>query len=271
MQTHFALRKLRDTAAGDLHAMFAAKPARKAILFVHGYSGAAIKTWSDFHELLPTSPKVASHDLIFYGYDGLHGEMNASAAMFRQLLIKIFSEQEKLILSEIAPAAARPADFSYDEVVIVAHSLGAVIARRALLDATQDKHAWVTKTKLILYAPAHRGAAVLELAREVSSSFRFLGLLTSVGRFSSPLLAQLEKNSNELKKLLRDTKAATANGKNPHLIARKLILAERERIVVNESFATDPSPNTIRGTTHTTVCKPSHNLREALDHLEGCL
>lgn len=272
MQTHFALRKLRDTRSGDVHALFAVRPQRKAILFVHGYSGAPIKTWSDFHELLPTSPKFVSHDLIFYGYDGLYGELNSSAAMFRQLLIKIFDEPASLLLSEIAPAAARPADFCYDEVMIVAHSLGAVIARRGLLDATRDQHAWVSRTKLILYAPAHKGAAVLELAKEVSSSFKFLGLLPFIAaRFASPLMTQLEENSSELKDLLRDTEAATANGANPHLIATKVILAERERIVNNERFATDPAPNTIRGTTHTSVCKPSRDLRDALEHLERCL
>jgi len=55
MQTHFTLRTLKgaNKPDKDVQVLFAAMPNRKAVLFIHGFSGDAIKTWADFPELLP--------------------------------------------------------------------------------------------------------------------------------------------------------------------------------------------------------------------------
>lgn len=94
MQTHLALRPLTGTQRPDkdVHVLFATKPNRKAIVFVHGFSGHAINTWSDFHVLLPECPKCGYYDMYFYGYDGLRAEMNASAAIFCTFLDRMFRE-----------------------------------------------------------------------------------------------------------------------------------------------------------------------------------
>src|SRR4029077_16352823 len=58
-----------------------------------------------------------------------------------------------------------------DRVLFVAHSLGAVVLRRALLDcyldaARYDDAHWSRHSSLILFAPAHSGANVLRLIGE---------------------------------------------------------------------------------------------------------
>ncbi|MDB6027362.1 MAG: hypothetical protein JWM68_3585 [Verrucomicrobiales bacterium] len=273
MQTHLAPRTLKGTQKPqkDVQVLFAAKPSGKAILFIHGFTGDAIKTWSDFHLLLPECSKCEGRDLFFYGYDGLRAEMNASASIFRGFLDGLFGNTLSFLRDNLPPSAQRPTEFEYSELVIVAHSLGAVITRRALLDATKKNSPWVVKTKLVLYAPAHKGARVAELALETASSFTFLKLFGAGARFASPLIDQLKPNSTALTQLLAETLSACQGGANPHLVARKVVIAEYEQIVENETFGGDPPPDPIPDTTHTTVCKPRKDFSHPLQHLEDCL
>lgn len=273
MQTHLVARPLKglEKPDKDVQVLFAVQPDRKAVLFIHGFSGDAIKTWSDFHLLLPDCQRCQGHDLFFYGYDGLRAEMTASAALFRDFVDRLLGRTSEFVNENLPSAALRPTDFAYGEVLIVAHSLGAVIARRALLDATRMRLDWVTKIRLVLFAPAHKGANVADLALEAASGFRFVRLFGALARFESPLIDQLKPDSPDLKKLLAETEQARAGGVNPHLVARKVVIAEYEKIVRNETFGDDPPPETIPDTTHTTVCKPHEGFRRPLEHLEGCL
>lgn len=273
MQTHLAPLTLKGIHKPDrdVKVLFADQAIRKAILFIHGFSGDAIKTWSDFHELLPGCPKCTGRDLFFYGYDGLRAEMNASASLFRAFLDRLLGATKMFLAENLPPSIQRVNEFGYDELVIVAHSLGAVISRRALLDATRIKSDWVGKIKLVLYAPAHKGAKVADLALEVVSSFPFLKLFGIGARFESPLIDELKPESRSLKLLLEDTEKATKDGINAHLIASRVVIAEYEKIVQNETFCDDPPPDTIPESTHTTVCKPNKNFLQPLTLLEACL
>jgi hypothetical protein len=273
MQTHLALRALSGTEKPDkdVQVLFAVQPNRRGLLFIHGFSGDAINTWSDFHLLLPDCETCVGRDLFFYGYDGLRAEMTASASLFRNFLDRLFCRTAAFVNGSLPVAAHRPADFTYDELVIVAHSLGAVITRRALLDATRLGVSWVSKIKLVLYAPAHRGACVAALALETATSFRFLRFFGALARFESPLIDQLKPDSADLRRLLEETERAREGGANPHLVARRVVIAEYEKIVRNESFGEDPPPETIPDTTHMSVCKPRQDFRRPLEHLEQCL
>jgi alpha-beta hydrolase superfamily lysophospholipase len=255
----------------DVFVFFARQPIRKAVLFIHGYGGEAIFTWSHFPELLPASKTCAGRDVFFYGYDGLRAELNASACLFRDFLDRLLTKPARIANDHLPPLFQRSSDFVYNDLTIVAHSLGAVIARRALLDATKAKLAWASKTKLILFAPAHGGANVVSLALECLSELKVARHLARLARFESPLIDQLRQGSPTLKKLLSDTTQMCQANANPHLIARKVLLAEYEQIVVNDSFADDPPSHTIPGTTHTSVCKPRKDFRGPLQHVEDCL
>ena len=273
MQTHLAPRTLKgtDKPDKDVQVLFAAQPDGRAVLFIHGFSGDAIDSWSHFHELLPQCPKCAGRDLFFYGYDGLRAEMNASASIFRTFLDRLFGSTGQFLRDNLPPSIQRPANFRYDELVIVAHSLGAVVSRRALLDATKKKSDWVTRTKLVLFAPAHKGAKVADLALEAASSFPFTKLFSAFLRFTSPLIDQLKPNSQALKQLLADTETFRKGGANAHLVASKVVIAEHESIVENETFAEDPPPYAIPDTSHMSVCKPRKDFLNPLSHLEDCL
>jgi alpha-beta hydrolase superfamily lysophospholipase len=271
MQTHLALRKLSETERPDkdVEALLATAPERRAVLFIHGYSGRPVKTWRQFDQLLPGCGDCANRDLFFYGYDGIRADMLASASLFRDFLDRLLTAPADLLNAVLPASAKRPASFGYDEIAIVAHSLGAVISRRALLDATRLGRPWAPRTRLILFAPAHCGASVADLALETASGLPLLSFFVSAARFTSPLIDQLRPDSAELKALREDTLAAAAA--HPHLVARSVFIAEYEKIVRNETFALDPPPVAIAGTNHTDICKPSADNRKPLELLVKAL
>ena len=279
MSTHFPERPLRMPAKfgkQETFAVWSRRPAKKAILFVHGYSGAALTTWSEFHHLLPDTPGLEGHDLIFFGYDGLFSTTAASATLFYQFLDHLFRKPARVINPSLPARAARPDNFAYDHITLAAHSLGAVLTRWALLFAHQNKRPWVAKTSMVLYAPAHMGARIERLAMEVSAGGGSLGnLLRVIGvvsKFKSPLIEELKEGSAELQALLDQTKVALEEGAAPYLVAKRVVIADRETVVKNLRFADDPwPPETYAATSHTSVCKPRRDFSHPLDVLRTAL
>jgi pimeloyl-ACP methyl ester carboxylesterase len=268
-QTHYIERRLDIDV--DTRCFFSTNPGRKAILFVHGYGGDAISTWADFDRLLLGRTEFSSYDLIFYGYNALYSELISSSTLFQEFLAWLLKHPVETINRSLPPQAARTQDFAYDEVVIVAHSLGAVIARWALLQATNSEAQWVKKTKLALFAPAHMGANVVKLALEVCGGIRFLLLFSSLARMTSPLIDQLRPGSPELISLRSETALALATGNCDHLVAKRVCIAEFERIVSNLRFCSDPTPIPIRGTSHKRICKPSQTFLRPVKVILECL
>src|SRR6266705_1056150 len=111
------------------------KPGGCVLIFVHGFNGQALATWSSFPSLLTKQSKFSDWDFVFFGYDGLHTEAVTSAVDLGQLLDMISSSPSQLYgASTASPHAARRHPQAYKRIVLVAHSLGAVVARRAMLD-----------------------------------------------------------------------------------------------------------------------------------------
>lgn len=269
-QTHLLPRLLKSSS--DVQAILSVSPIRKAILFIHGYTGDALKTWTDFPTLLPQNPKFSGHDLYFYDYDGLRAPIGSSASLFRQFLEELFSNTATILDDTLPASFRRGATFEYDDVLIVAHSLGAVVTRRALIDATKTDSPWVNRVRLVLYAPAHKGAKVGQLALEAISSFGFLRWFSPAARIVSPLIDELDPEKSDLLMKLHAATVELCNaGKNRHLIARKVIWAEKENVVTNDDFGFDPLGQALRGSTHTSVCKPRAGFREPIACLEECL
>ncbi|MEP6780479.1 MAG: alpha/beta hydrolase [Gemmatimonadaceae bacterium] len=271
MQSHLALREISGTRNKGVQVLLAIKPNRKTVIFVHGFSGDAVETWSDFHILLPAKPISEGRDLFFFGYDGLRVGMIPSATIFRNFLTRLLDQTDQFLNTNLPESAKRPLGFRYDEVTIVAHSLGAVVARRALLDATRKSEPWVANIKLVLFAPAHKGAKLAELALEAASAFSFMRLFSAYAKYKSPLIAELLPTSPQLAALLIETTNACANGACDHLVAKMVIIAEYDDVVNPDTFANDPPPEIIPDSTHTSVCKPRKDFQLPLEFLERCL
>jgi hypothetical protein len=271
MSNHYLPRPLKLSPSYDkkgTRAIWARKPNGKAVVFIHGYGGDALTTWTEFNKHLPESPGFEQYDFIFYGHDGLYTTTAASAELFYVFLNQLFTEPLTIINPTLPVTLIRPAEFQYSKIILAAHSLGAVICRLSLLVARERNHTWMNKTTLVLYAPAHMGAKVVDLVLEsrlgILSSF-----LSSIVRFSSPLIDELAPESLVLQALRQKTLDAINAGNSPYLIAKKVVFAAKERIVQNVSFLQDPAPLTFAGTTHFSVCKPKLTFLDPIEVLRG--
>jgi pimeloyl-ACP methyl ester carboxylesterase len=280
-QTHYLPQALSTKYREPSVAYFATAPARVLVVFVHGFGGSAHGTWPHFPELLSAMGTSKPFDAIFYHYDGKFTQANNSAALFREFIDDFVKAPTNLVNSCI-PGSAKRAEFVYERVVLVAHSLGAVVVRRALLDIYHRsvKHSrrthWLQSVILILYAPAHNGAHAAEIARSTlfQSGLSLLGLITQLIRYKTPLLADLVPNSPVLKALEGDTARALATAgprRSQFLIPKTVVWAGDERVVINNPYLSDPVSILEVGRDHHSVCKPAAASESVFQHVSSQL
>ncbi|MEZ6040778.1 MAG: alpha/beta hydrolase [Planctomycetaceae bacterium] len=248
-------------------------PRKKAILFVHGYGGNTTGTWTEFDRLLSDEEKAAGYDLIFYGYDGLRGTIYFLATDLRSFLTGVFGAPADL-KTETSRPPELPAMDTYEEVIVVAHSLGAVISRWALAMAVQLKDSWVGKTSLALFAPAHNGSRPAAMLRLGSSGMPFLRFFVAGFLHSSPLVDELAEGSSVLQDFRAAVTSALADPARDTVIADLVVHANKERVVINRPFEQDPPPafpELFRDADHLSVCKPTRYFPAPLIALRSIL
>lgn len=216
---------------------------------------------------------MSTVDLIFYGYDGKFTAANSSALAFFSFLDSFLGAPAQLINRTLARNGPIPRiPFEYENITIVAHSLGAVVTRRALLEADQRRapgkaFPWLDKVKLLLFAPAHLGAYSAEVVLSyLSSQGWWLGnLIGHITLSKSPLITDLVSTSHVITTLETDTQKAlaSAGGKVGHLSAKRVIWALHDDVVKNGRFCQDePADAPPLDTNHVQVCK-AHRLDDA--------
>ena len=102
-QGHHLPETLGDAFGKGTTAQWAANPEGKAIIFVHGFQGEALDTWTDFPTLLTSDARLAGVDLLFYGYDGLYTQAGSSSLLFLQFLEQLFTDINSLIGKSLQP------------------------------------------------------------------------------------------------------------------------------------------------------------------------
>ena len=252
-------------------ALWALNPSGKAIVFVHGFGGAATATWVQFPSLLQSQASCRGYDLIFYGYDGLRMRARPSADLLIRVLDALFSDPVGLMAHSLGSLgrSSRSRNFRYREIVVVAHSLGAVVSRLALVDAYGKRREWAPKVKLILFAPAHAGANILALASLAMGVVRFFPV-EALFRYHFQVLQDLGEDCQTLTQLAELTRRAIKRGAR-NLIAKRVIHAGQDKVVSPATFCSDPVPGFIHGVSHSAVCKPRNDFVEPLKHLLASL
>ncbi len=265
-QSHHFSCKLTTRYKEPSTAYWSVGSPRTLALFVHGFGGGADSTWPLFPSLLPLAPGAVDFDFVFYRYDGVSTQANSSAMEFFTFLDHFLREPLPAIRRSLG-ANRRPRGFRYQRVLFVGHSLGSVVVRRALLigrkAAAKDlkTRAWLSTARMVLIAPAHRGAYAAALASELLTDLPwFLGrLLGYLGKYRSPLIEELKPGSVVLDDLSRETVQALVEEPGAgHLVARRVFWARNDRVVINAEFGADPLPIQLDDRDHFTICKPRH-------------
>ena len=226
-------------------------------MFIHGYNGHATDTWKNFTRPIDRDARTEHVDLVFYGYESQHRRASVNAGIFASLLERIFDEPYSLISTRDPDVVARPPDFAYDRVLIVAHSLGAVVAREAIVGLYhRDRRKLDDKDfDLMLFAPAHRGASVLRVGSWIPRVDVVKDALAVLGKFI--VRYDLEETSGTLAGLEAATMRLIGENRTKGLIAKQVIFGSQEKIVNPSIFGADPAPIVHRNKGHVDICKPA--------------
>ena len=244
-----------------------AAPSGTAVIFVHGFIGSAVETWEEFDSLAPLEAKLRHHDVFFYGYDALRTHASESGDQFHTFLDELLTDPRTIFRFALPPAMARAEAFRYSKAVIVAHSLGTVVTRFALLTEFNRRRpgSWLPAVTPLFFAPAHSGTRKVDAVISALTSFDFagLGLAVSLARDRYVAADDLREGSQ----ILQDLRTEVSSISHPDraLVQPKAVVwAANDRIVINRAFLDDPKPITIRGASHTSVCKPTTRFRDPL-------
>lgn len=251
-------------------AYWADRPDRNALVFVHGFRGKAVKTWRTFPRLLLQVPSLDGWDLIFFGYESAKRQAAKSAEEFLHFLRKLATSPGSLMNLTGEARRDRPESGStpfYERIYVVAHSLGAAVARHALVQAQIDE-AWMPCVQLVLYAPAHAGAKSVDALVDAVGDGLGARFFIRLKLHNMPVIDDLTKKTSFLKQLHDRTQERLALSGHNYLVAKAIVDAEYEKVVDQVKFIDeDPDGEMIRGTTHTSVCKPKLSKLQPLERL----
>jgi pimeloyl-ACP methyl ester carboxylesterase len=194
----------------------------QVIVFVHGFMGDKLTTWDKMHELLLLEKSVAKSDVVFYGYSSVQPQARASAGVLRDFLASL-APMSASMAARLPPERRRLAHTDYRKILVVAHSLGGAIARRAILDGHREGDFWAQKTRLLLFAPAHCGAQLAELKKELAKTAKLVSWLSILLTPASQAVLDLERDSDFITELRTETAAELAKGSADCLKAKKVM------------------------------------------------
>jgi pimeloyl-ACP methyl ester carboxylesterase len=240
--------------------------AEHALVFIHGFNGSAMETFGDFNLEFRYRPKYGEYDVFFYSYDSLFRQIADSGLKFLDF-IKTLHDRPGDIIKATGMDIYRG---TYKKIVIVAHSLGAVVSRYALNEGYESGLQWLDKTALVLFAPAHTGAhRSIDTLTTFPPPIKFLGPLA---RYFVLTLEQLIDTSIIIDPLREKHKVLIENkGVMDFTIAKKVVWSSPDRVVINNKFASDPTAVVIDNKSHSAVCKPTNSFIQPFEELESIL
>jgi pimeloyl-ACP methyl ester carboxylesterase len=222
------------------------------VVFVHGFGGNALGTWTNFPSLVLLEEKFKRTDVIFYGYETLKGQAGDHAAMLYDFLDLCQSPLKNKIL----PPEQNLPERSYNRILLVAHSLGAILVRQAQLLAFTAGKNWVDKTEMALFAPAHNGANVVPLAMAALPGL--YSLIGVIAKFKFPILIDLDAdNSNTIWNAVKTkTQKLQDDGKGNFTKAKLVVSAMGDKVIRSYQYLDDVPAKVVTNSSHMKVCKP---------------
>lgn len=236
-------------------------PAKRLIVFVHGFGGVATRTWKQFWNHPADCSWWAESDLLFTTYDSIRGHVTGGANLLSAQLPKFYPILPEWV-TEIDGVAWRDSSPEYSELLLVAHSLGGVLVRKVMLDALDG---WDYDGRVNAKPPILQ--AGLRFFSPATSGFMptgFAGLLYALRNVRaiaetilsiSPAYKQLQIGSPILEQIEHSTLDRVSQG---HVELRaRIVWAEKDRIVDARRYTSDFPEGTIPRRGHMNVCKPN--------------
>jgi pimeloyl-ACP methyl ester carboxylesterase len=251
------------------------------VVFVHGWSGSGVGTWDHFPRALRFTPEARTVDFLFVDYPSVSHTVAFCSAQLRGFLLDLVRDPTERILNSSLPRGAprRPPALQYGRIIIVAHSMGAFISRRALLDLDRNDltRAERERFQLLFFAPAHKGSR-LPLLIESGLGLDWLPGAVAVGKLLTLRYRSLEDlavGSGSLTSLAEDGREMTAKREAAHepteYLRARVIHAENDKVVVQDTFYPDYPASPIMRQNHRTVCKPGDDYLKPVEALRRML
>lgn len=134
-----------------------ATPRRKLLIFIHGWNGDAQGTWRNLPQLARADSRLSDFDVWSIGYPTYITKRNIGISR----LAAFFGDQFETVFGIYG---------RYDEIVIIAHSMGGLISRKILLQRQLANKSNRQHTILIEIATPHAGANQAKLLSALNIS-----------------------------------------------------------------------------------------------------
>jgi hypothetical protein len=218
---------------------------------VHGFGGDATETWGDFVNLLGR-PETRNFDSFFYYYPVAKSQIEVLSQLLLDALSFVFDGRMN---NELLKQGIQRTD-PYKDILICAHSLGAVIVRHALMRAAELHKAWLSEVRFMLFAPAHKGVFKPGWAL-IDKTLGRLPLVSDYVGYAFPAKEDLTNGSQFLQDLERKyNELAGRNELAPLVTAKRIVFGTDERIVETDQFGRELTEYTVIPGDHFSVCKP---------------
>jgi hypothetical protein len=269
IMSNFYIQRNIPQSGKNTYVNWAVTPNYKAVVFIHGFNGSSLDTFGSFNDDFRNRAEYYGRDVYFFGYDSLYEQISNSALVFLDFLRNIHNNLQEVV-TDSGLSMDRNSSV-YSEIVIVCHSLGAVVTRVALNEGFHSPGGdFLHKCKLVLFAPAHQGA------QKVFANLSFPSYLAALGplmHYFVVTLDQLLDRSIIIDDMEKQCDKLIKSGIRTFTIAQKVIWATPERVVINSRFLEDPEAVWFRGkrVSHVKVCKPNKKFPDPLNEVEKVL
>jgi triacylglycerol esterase/lipase EstA (alpha/beta hydrolase family) len=132
---------------------------KKLILFVHGLGGSD-ETWGDFFSFIQNDSAFKGFDVESYNYRSQLLRTKNIVSLFSKMLATFIPQQRLPKIQDVADLLKTEIEVRYahyDEIYLVTHSMGGLVARKYLYDMIKSNTPLQVK-KLMLYAVPNNGS-----------------------------------------------------------------------------------------------------------------
>ena len=207
----------------------------KVAIFVHGVMGDAESTWKacecgpGWPEFFGDDPKLTDYDVFVFSY--------YSPAFAQALSIQDVASQ---LILDLEQAEILLLNSRYrDGIVFIAHSMGSLVVREALLDKSWDDYG-LHVPLVVSFAPPNGGSHYADLVRPLSNNKQFSDLAAS-GSFTKTLDRHWQEERDQRTKVACAYETRAYPGLGEVIVDWADVTAGNQSFVALQSFDEDHS------------------------------